>query len=804
MANHAERIFSIESSRYAHTASRPLVNPKTKAYARESVTEKLKAVSQNIVNTYVWKSSISKSEDEEMKEEEEVSQQETTETTNTPTTTILKKKEATRRKSSRTLTTRRKTPKKTAATVCSVQEGQESPPSTRRSNSHTKPAALQSPIAILPVQVRSAQRHKSVACSHVTGGVPSRLCSISNRSTHPPLSLPPLGSRRSLPDLSSLPRISLSIISHSKKKSLANSGDNKTTTDAFPANSIVPVTTLDPNFIFQTIQMNQIESGTNSYQRAFTNVFLKSLNYTLIMKIRNAGKGCFVRYGFFYDKCSNGKDIYQAADLFETLGFDPTGTEVSRVSDVNSFRNIAFISRLLVLVDKTVNFGINKSFPITPGFVTPVNVVSTPANFFSTTSTLSLEPLVTVYNPASGFGDSKNIQSGNLVFWFLASNGLNTVDTVNLDLTMTTRLYFVETDEGLVSWRQLTYLANPLLMDIAEEIFDKQSSSSGGNNASPLSSTLSLINKSEYDVRGNINMFSTAYQILYSLSHPDAFSGIEHSVCNGLCYLKASQISELKYIDFLYNDASLCYTPLSYSDPATELDPLYIHLINDITNGETTFQRTNSKVRNMQIDWRVTIDTGKVVTTPSPSGAPGTPEPLVLTIALIYDKAPFIDPVSAVNVTPSVLNMFSSVDFEGNLITSPFKTVEFSKRFVIIEQKQVLLDTVNFRSGVFLGTGCSFFEGRSKLYQSDSQQSPLVDAVLSPDIPTVSNTKESSQLLQQGYVTEFNPAKMVNGVNVYNQITYGAIYMMVKTQVLADEYIDLLKCSISTRTFYYD
>lgn len=523
---------------------------------------------------------------------------------------------------------------------------------------------------------------------------------------------------------------------------------------------------------FYTIQINNINVGEENYQRPGPNVFLNSMRYNLTVTCSGSSRGSFLRWGFLYDKYSYGKTVYSQEELFQTVQSQGPD-QIEEVTHASSFRNVDELHTLLILKDETINFGtnasVNQSLP--PQSITTQH----PAGSYYEDKSLSLEPLVTHYFTGTSTGTQADIANGNLLIWFYPYETLN--PGVTLTFTFLIRLYFSSGDDSLTSWRALTYLSNPSLVNIMSSIKSKQR----------------IGQTQEMDVNNTLELRCMAYQIVNSTSQADEFFGIEHKVANGLCYTKGSLISELKYVDFVAYARNFAYR---VDQPGTNASLVY--LINQIYPGLNAVQRINSRVRLMQIQYRVLINKGYALV--------GVPQqtiiPLVFTFALVYDRSPQYNANTLLNATPSVDDIFSGVDLEGRKAASPFKTQQYSNRFVILKQKNVFLDINDDVSGVYLSPANIFFKGTLKLFQRDNHTAPFVNAA---EQGHFRSTKEAASTLEQGFVTEFNPGLYVDGQLTPSLITYGAVYVVAKSQLLDKNYpVQNQGVNISTRIWYYD
>lgn len=547
---------------------------------------------------------------------------------------------------------------------------------------------------------------------------------------------------------------------------------------------------------FTSFQLNRVDTGSESFQRSSPHIFLRAIKYNLLVEARGQERGGFLRYGLLYDKYSNGTSNYNGSEIFSTIQDTPGGNPVFS-SDETSFRNMDNIKRFIVISDKMINFSTNTITQNPSSLVK--KIVQYPAGDYYEDTALSLEPLMTVYKATSSSGSSSEITNGNLVFWFLPDTDVNPLLEMKIGLMV--RLEFSSFDTGFDRFRRITYLSNPDAVGLMTALRDRDNRGNSAFYASVRDEMKSLLLQgtaitSDKNVSSHFEYASTAYQIIHSSHKEHSSFGIEHGVSNGLCYLIGSQLSEVKFFD-----TSLKTQVIVYRKNQDVSNKSLTHLINAVNPGTAPFQRVNARLRMMMIDYRIQIN--KTFSLNEITDVDDTNIPIVYTVAVIYDKAPQWDDTTNMNIVPDIKEMFSGVDYLGQSIESPFKTVENSNRFVFLHSEQIFSDTANDVTNLYLGLGTKFLQNTIKLYDRSEFSSPIVDNIV--DGPQFSNTRESAQNLSQGFTTEFNPAKERNSITIYNMITYGALYLVVKTQELPETYPDYnVTADLSTRVYYYD
>ena len=590
----------------------------------------------------------------------------------------------------------------------------------------------------------------------------------------------------------------LSFNHHSKNKAFHEMMMNPARPDGF--NSVEIQFTLSTNQPYW-ILLNSVQGGTEAYQRTSRTLFLKKLLYQIQARVNESSVGGIIRWGFVYNKYQNTEASEPLMEhIFSSTVNDSTQESgFETFSNHLSFINTQYTNKYMVLIDRKEIFGICSTAYTSIDTTIPVQINIPPLDFYEN-DRIQLEPLMTVYDASSMGSTASDIVNGSLWMFVWVSQPDDTTNNYPNTITfkLSTRLYYNSLESPIITMNILSVLRNPLIIEIRRHL-----ESGNVNEAQKL---IWKVNDEKESKR--IEDTSKVYKVLNSTNIKDTFYSIDQRVSNGLYVVQEEITNELKVIDF----QSKAINAYFLRDGGISYMNNQVVLVNTIHTGNEFFQRNNSSVIAVEIDYSVWVSFRLPSNQPpwKPSSFPFS-KSAKLMISLIYDKQPVSkinkNDNSKTNEIPTVDEIFSNVDSKGVLVHSAFKNPEYSKRFVILYKSETLLDSLNLSKLEFLGRASTLIENKVKLFYHANHSSAFVDHILQQYDPNNINNpsfKSAFNTIAQGLSIDFSPSILSQEF-----ISSGCIYLVVSTNLIhsskqANYPYDLTDTWISTRTIYLD
>lgn len=602
---------------------------------------------------------------------------------------------------------------------------------------------------------------------------------------------------------------------YSLEQSFVNYAESFAMVNSSSSEKIGYSSTLLP-FQFKSSSINDIKLGVNQYNRSKQNIFLKRVELTMNVTCEGDNNNNLLRFGIFYDKNCSKKSLYSSEDLFNNLASSVPGSS-SLVdgpylrSNSLSCRNIDYLDRYILVYDDYICFGRNYLLDESETESKITLLQSQPGNFYMTKS-INLHPLVTMFDVNSEEGTETEKINGNLcIFFFPFVKNKEEKDTrdVILRITYNARLYFTCHKDYLSITNPSSYLVDPDLyrsLEINKNLIAGKYTKEQKNMA--LKKIQSIHNKNLFSDFNYVNKSSRVYMILNSASKIHPSFSISNSISNGFSYLKTREISELKYVDFYAIKQKIAYCSELDKD---KLNPKGVYLINTVDTGTGVNKRTNSRIKLVEIQFRLFVETDfnyfkeNDITVDDSLSL----NPLLFNFAIVYDKSANIgynkDFTVFDNYPPSIYELFSEVTPSGTLQNSLFKTVQSTDRYLILCQKQYFLDTRDPANNIFLSLSCNFDFDIIKLFHRTKDMS-LASLVIKEKGNGINNTRDAFRSVASVLDTKFNPTPGGDGEEK-KVITSGAVYAVLFTQNLSEEQLTQLNhqlISFQTRVFFID